>query len=289
MLSPFAPHMAEELWELLGHRGGVTAAGWPQYQEDVARASEITVPVQVNGKVRARLTVPADISEERPAGGGAEGSAGRPLPRGQDRSQGRHRRRRSPPGQHRRVLMMDRRHFLLGGLAALALPGCGYSLSGRGSFLPASIKTIGVPLFTNTTSLFEIEQRVTDKVRAELIGRGRWTVSPTPEGVDALLTGEITARHSRAGSLQRAAAGDASGADARRARRAARRQGEQGDLGQSEHAVQRDLRGQHCGQRTGRQRLPSATTPTRSNASPPNSRARSSARCSKPSDAGARR
>ncbi len=59
--------------------------------------------------------------------------------------------------------MMDRRHFLLGGLAALALPGCGYSLSGRGSFLPASIKTIGVPLFTNTTSLFEIEQRVTDE------------------------------------------------------------------------------------------------------------------------------
>ena len=63
MISPFAPHMAEELWELLGHRGGVTAAGWPQYQEDVARASEITVPVQVNGKVRSRLTVPADISE----------------------------------------------------------------------------------------------------------------------------------------------------------------------------------------------------------------------------------
>lgn len=73
--------------------------------------------------------------------------------------------------------MMDRRHFLLGGLAALALPGCGYSLSGRGSFLPASIKTIGVPLFTNTTSLFEIEQRVTDKVRAELTGRGHWTVA----------------------------------------------------------------------------------------------------------------
>jgi leucyl-tRNA synthetase len=64
MISPFAPHMAEELWEVLGHRGGVTAAGWPQYQEDVARASEITVPVQINGKVRSRLTVSADISED---------------------------------------------------------------------------------------------------------------------------------------------------------------------------------------------------------------------------------
>ena len=64
MLSPFAPHMAEELWEELGHRGGVNAAGWPQYQESVARASEITVPVQVNGKVRARLTVDAEIGDD---------------------------------------------------------------------------------------------------------------------------------------------------------------------------------------------------------------------------------
>jgi leucyl-tRNA synthetase len=65
MLSPFAPHMAEELWESLGHSGGVVAAGWPQYQEAVARAQEIVVPVQVNGKVRSRLTVPADASEEQ--------------------------------------------------------------------------------------------------------------------------------------------------------------------------------------------------------------------------------
>jgi leucyl-tRNA synthetase len=65
MLSPFAPHMAEELWEALGHAGGVVAAGWPQYQEAVARAAEIVVPVQVNGKVRARLTVPADATDDQ--------------------------------------------------------------------------------------------------------------------------------------------------------------------------------------------------------------------------------
>ena len=65
MLSPFAPHMAEELWELLGHAGGVVAAGWPQFDEAVARAEEVTIPVQVNGKVRSRLVVPADVTEDR--------------------------------------------------------------------------------------------------------------------------------------------------------------------------------------------------------------------------------
>ena len=65
MLSPFAPHMAEELWEMLGHAGGVVAAGWPVFDPEVAKASEITVPVQVNGKVRARLTVAADATEEQ--------------------------------------------------------------------------------------------------------------------------------------------------------------------------------------------------------------------------------
>jgi leucyl-tRNA synthetase len=65
MISPFAPHMAEELWEKLGHTGGIVAAGWPTFDEAVAKAEEIVVPVQINGKVRARLTVPADSSEER--------------------------------------------------------------------------------------------------------------------------------------------------------------------------------------------------------------------------------
>jgi leucyl-tRNA synthetase len=65
MISPFTPHMAEELWERLEHAGGVVAAGWPQYDEAVARAEQIVVPVQVNGKVRARLTVPADTPEDQ--------------------------------------------------------------------------------------------------------------------------------------------------------------------------------------------------------------------------------
>jgi len=64
MLSPFVPHMAEELWQALGHKSGVAATGWPSFDEAVARADEVVVPVQVNGKLRARLTVPADASDD---------------------------------------------------------------------------------------------------------------------------------------------------------------------------------------------------------------------------------
>ena len=63
MLSPFAPHTAEELWAMLGHSTGLTAAPWPSFNAEVAKAEEIVIPVQVNGKVRARITVPADASE----------------------------------------------------------------------------------------------------------------------------------------------------------------------------------------------------------------------------------
>jgi leucyl-tRNA synthetase len=64
MLSPFAPHTSEELWERLGFETGLTAAEWPAYDADAAKAEEIVIPVQVNGKVRGRLTVAADISDE---------------------------------------------------------------------------------------------------------------------------------------------------------------------------------------------------------------------------------
>ena len=63
MLSPFAPHMAEELWELLGHADGVVAAGWPAFDPAVAAEEAIVVPVQVNGKVRGRVSVPAGADE----------------------------------------------------------------------------------------------------------------------------------------------------------------------------------------------------------------------------------
>ena len=63
LISPFAPHMAEELWERLGHREGIVAAGWPESDEAAAREESIEIPVQVNGKIRGRVVVPVDATE----------------------------------------------------------------------------------------------------------------------------------------------------------------------------------------------------------------------------------
>jgi leucyl-tRNA synthetase len=63
MLSPFAPHTAEELWERTGHAQGLAHTTWPSFDERVARAEEMIVPVQVNGKLRSRLTVPAETAD----------------------------------------------------------------------------------------------------------------------------------------------------------------------------------------------------------------------------------
>ncbi len=77
-------------------------------------------------------------------------------------------------------------------LAVLAHTGCGYSLAGRGSFLPAYIVRIGVPQFVNNTAVFDLDRQVSERVRTEFIGRGKYTIVPDATGVDALLTGTIS-------------------------------------------------------------------------------------------------
>lgn len=64
MLSPFAPHLAEELWFALGNSDTLAYEPWPTYQEALTRADELEVPVQINGKLRARVTVPAEVDED---------------------------------------------------------------------------------------------------------------------------------------------------------------------------------------------------------------------------------
>jgi len=64
MLAPYAPHMAEEMWECLGNSDGLAAASWPVFDPEVAKADEIEIPVQINGKVRGHLMVPPDSAEK---------------------------------------------------------------------------------------------------------------------------------------------------------------------------------------------------------------------------------
>ena len=63
MIAPLAPHFAEECWERLGHKVSVFDSRWPTYDEALTRSDEITVVVQVNGKVRGTLTVARDADE----------------------------------------------------------------------------------------------------------------------------------------------------------------------------------------------------------------------------------
>ena len=62
LLAPFAPHLAEEIWQHLGHAQSLTNATWPSYVEDLAKDDFVTMAVQINGKTRVTLDLPADLS-----------------------------------------------------------------------------------------------------------------------------------------------------------------------------------------------------------------------------------
>jgi leucyl-tRNA synthetase len=62
MLAPMTPHLAEELWEMLGHRGGLWTAAWPSFDEALTIEEEVEIPVQVNGRLRGKVKVAAGTS-----------------------------------------------------------------------------------------------------------------------------------------------------------------------------------------------------------------------------------
>ena len=64
LLAPFAPHMGEELWEELGHTDSVFHHDWPAHDEEAMKDDEVEIPVQVNGKTKAVISIPVDISKE---------------------------------------------------------------------------------------------------------------------------------------------------------------------------------------------------------------------------------
>jgi hypothetical protein len=77
-------------------------------------------------------------------------------------------------------------------LLASSTSGCGYALAGRGSFLPTDIRVVGIPALMNRTTFFDVEQILTEKIRNEFIGRGKYRVVAEAPGADAVLNAEIT-------------------------------------------------------------------------------------------------
>jgi leucyl-tRNA synthetase len=65
LLAPYAPHIAEELWEILGHEQTLAYEPWPAYDEALTKEDTIEVPVQIKGKVRGRIRVPADATADQ--------------------------------------------------------------------------------------------------------------------------------------------------------------------------------------------------------------------------------
>jgi len=64
LLAPFAPHLAEELWRQMGHPGSVAHQPWPSYDPALVVSERLTIPIQVNGKIRSKIEVPADAGEQ---------------------------------------------------------------------------------------------------------------------------------------------------------------------------------------------------------------------------------
>ena len=65
LLAPMAPYLAHELWEMTGEKGNLLKAPWPKYDSALAAEEEIEIPVQINGKLRSRVVVPADASDDQ--------------------------------------------------------------------------------------------------------------------------------------------------------------------------------------------------------------------------------
>jgi leucyl-tRNA synthetase len=65
LLAPIVPHVTEELWQTLGHTKSVTNATWPEFDPAIASEEEMTIVIQINGKLRSRMTVSVDEDSEK--------------------------------------------------------------------------------------------------------------------------------------------------------------------------------------------------------------------------------
>ena len=64
LLSPFTPHIAEEMWQMLGNKNSIFKTPWPSYDKEMIKFEEISIGIQINGKLRSQITVGADITDD---------------------------------------------------------------------------------------------------------------------------------------------------------------------------------------------------------------------------------
>ena len=187
LVSPFTPHLAEELWEVLGHTAGVVAAGWPVCDEDAAREESIEIPVQVNGKVRGRVVVAAGAGGSGDRGRGPDVAAGRARTWPASRSS-----KSSSRVADWSAWWSDEACFVPAvpragvcwRFSSLRLCAGGPGKQRAGPHL----KRIGVPPFENQSATPDLDRVLADAVRTELQGRGRFAIVQDATGVDAVLT-----------------------------------------------------------------------------------------------------
>lgn len=77
LMAPFAPHISEELWEQLGHETSVFDNQWPEHDEEAMKDDEIQVPVQINGKTKVVISIPAEATKEQALEAGRKAIADR--------------------------------------------------------------------------------------------------------------------------------------------------------------------------------------------------------------------
>jgi leucyl-tRNA synthetase len=65
LLSPFTPHITEELWEMIGNPPGISSHAWPVWDEEMAKEEEVELVIQINGKLRGKLMVPQGLDDEK--------------------------------------------------------------------------------------------------------------------------------------------------------------------------------------------------------------------------------
>jgi leucyl-tRNA synthetase len=65
LLAPIVPHITEELWQMMGHQASVAEMSWPDFNPAIASEEEMTIVIQINGKLRSRMTVPVDEDAEK--------------------------------------------------------------------------------------------------------------------------------------------------------------------------------------------------------------------------------